>query len=56
VATSTIEKLLDYVINTPADGFSSAETVKTLVGLIEKNQSDVLAGTSVSSQGNKHNK
>ena len=38
VATSSIEQLLDYVINTPPDGFSSAETVRSLVQLIEKNQ------------------
>jgi 4-O-beta-D-mannosyl-D-glucose phosphorylase len=37
VATSTINKLLDYVINTPADGFTSAETVKTLSQLIQRN-------------------
>ena len=37
VATTTIDKLLDYVLNTPADGFTSAETVKTLKQLINKN-------------------
>jgi 4-O-beta-D-mannosyl-D-glucose phosphorylase len=42
VATTTIDRLLDYVMNTPADGYRSAETVKTLVGLIDKNQSEVL--------------
>jgi len=42
VATSTVDQLLDYVINTPADGFSSAETVKTLTALIDKNLSDEL--------------
>ena len=30
VATSTIEKLLDYVMNTPEDGFTSESSVKTL--------------------------
>lgn len=39
VATSTIEKLLDYVMNTAADRFTSAETVRTLTELIERNQS-----------------
>ncbi len=38
VATSTIEKLLDYVINTPADGFTSAASVKTLNAIIENNK------------------
>jgi 4-O-beta-D-mannosyl-D-glucose phosphorylase len=38
VATSTIDQLLDYVMNTPADGLRSAESVKTLIQLIDKNQ------------------
>jgi 4-O-beta-D-mannosyl-D-glucose phosphorylase len=37
VTTSTLERLLDYVHNTPADGFSAASTRKTLQNLIEKN-------------------
>lgn len=37
VATSTVEKLLDYVMHTPADGLRSAASVKTLHGLIERN-------------------
>lgn len=56
VATSTIDKLLDYVMNTAPDGFSSAATVKTLIDLIEKNKSDLIAGSAVSSQENKHSK
>jgi 4-O-beta-D-mannosyl-D-glucose phosphorylase len=40
VATSTIQQLLDYVMNTAPDGFSSATTVKTLVSLIDSNQSN----------------
>ena len=35
-----LTSLLDYVMNTPADGFSSAETVKTLNQIIENNQSE----------------
>ncbi len=42
VATSTIDQLIDYVMNTPADGFSSSETVKTLNQIIDNNQSDVV--------------
>ena len=38
VATSTIEKLLDYVINTPADGFTSEASAKTVVGIINANK------------------
>jgi 4-O-beta-D-mannosyl-D-glucose phosphorylase len=56
VATSTIDKLLDYVINTAPDGFSSAETVKTLVDIIDKNQSDKLVLSPILSSGNKNNK
>jgi 4-O-beta-D-mannosyl-D-glucose phosphorylase len=38
VATSTIGQLLDYVINTPADGFRSASSVKTLNDCIDRNK------------------
>ncbi len=37
VATSSIEQLLDYVINTPADGLRSAASVATLQGIIDRN-------------------
>ncbi len=55
VATSTIDKLLDYVLNTPSDRFSSVETVKTLTELIDKNQADSLIN-SVSSSDKKRSK
>lgn len=42
VAVSSIDKLLDYVTNTAPDGFTSAETVKTLTELIDKNQAQSL--------------
>lgn len=42
VATTTVNQLLDYVVNTPADGFRSAETVKSLTVLIDKNLSEQL--------------
>ena len=38
VATTTIEQLLDYVINTPADGFRSALSVRTLYDCIDRNK------------------
>jgi 4-O-beta-D-mannosyl-D-glucose phosphorylase len=38
VATSTIDKLLDYVMNTPADGFRSAASVNTLNHIIDNNK------------------
>lgn len=37
VATTTIERLLDYVENTPEDGYTSANSVETLYDLIKKN-------------------
>ncbi|MBS1934034.1 MAG: glycosidase [Bacteroidetes bacterium] len=38
VATSTIDKLLDYVMNTPEDGFTSASSVNTINSIIKKNR------------------
>jgi len=38
VATSTIDQLLDYVVNTPEDGLHSATSVETLQQLIDKNK------------------
>jgi 4-O-beta-D-mannosyl-D-glucose phosphorylase len=37
VATSTVEKLLDYVLNTPEDGLRSSVCVAQRCQLIEKN-------------------
>jgi 4-O-beta-D-mannosyl-D-glucose phosphorylase len=37
VATSSIEKLLDYVMNTAKDGLTSAASVETLKNIIDKN-------------------
>lgn len=37
VATSTIERLVDYCLHTPADGFTTMTSVATLKGLIDKN-------------------
>ncbi|HTI12440.1 MAG TPA: glycosidase [Puia sp.] len=38
VATSTIDKLVDYVINTPRDGLHSAASVSTLQQIIDSNK------------------
>jgi len=38
VATSTIDKLLDYCLNTPSDGYRSAVSVETIKQLVEKNK------------------
>jgi len=37
VATSTVEKLVDYCMNTPEDGYRSAASVQTRIALIERN-------------------
>lgn len=38
VATSTIDKLLDYVLHTPADGYRSATSVESIKALISRNK------------------
>jgi len=38
VATSTIDRLLDYCINTPADGYRSFKSVETIKELVAKNK------------------
>lgn len=38
VATSTIDKLTDYCLNTPPDGLRSASTVASIMELINKNK------------------
>lgn len=38
VAVSSIQQLLDYVINTPEDGYTSAKSVETVFSLIENNK------------------
>jgi 4-O-beta-D-mannosyl-D-glucose phosphorylase len=37
VATSTVGKLVDYCLNSPADGYRSAASVETLKKQIKKN-------------------
>ncbi|MDB5128178.1 glycosidase [Mucilaginibacter sp.] len=38
VATTTVDKLVDYVMNTPADGLRSATSVNTINSIINKNK------------------
>lgn len=38
VATSTIDRLIDYCMNTPEDGFSTGKSVETIKKLIAKNK------------------
>ena len=37
VAVSTVDRLVDYCMNTPVDGFTTAASVETIKKLIEKN-------------------
>ncbi len=37
VATSTVDQLVDYCLNSPADGFTTTTSVETLKKLIDKN-------------------
>jgi 4-O-beta-D-mannosyl-D-glucose phosphorylase len=37
VAVTTIDRLVDYVKNTPEDGLSSAASVQTICGIIDRN-------------------
>jgi 4-O-beta-D-mannosyl-D-glucose phosphorylase len=53
VATTTLDQLIDYVMNTAPDGFTSAETVRTLNQLIENNQTDIILNAILSSPQNK---
>lgn len=39
VAVSTIDKLVDYVVNTPADTFTSAGSVQTIIDMVGRNKS-----------------
>ena len=38
VATSSINQLIDYLINNPEDGFRSATTTETIIDIINKNK------------------
>ncbi len=38
VAVSSVDKLIDYVMNSPEDKFTSANSVKTILGLVDKNK------------------
>jgi 4-O-beta-D-mannosyl-D-glucose phosphorylase len=38
VATTTVDKLIDYVVNTPADGFKSSTSVDAIYRIIDRNK------------------
>ena len=50
VAATTIDRLLDYTMNTPADEFTSATTVDTLNKIIDNNKA-VLEDTGKTTAG-----
>jgi 4-O-beta-D-mannosyl-D-glucose phosphorylase len=39
VATSTVQQLVDYCLNTPEDGLTTAASVQAINQLIDKNKS-----------------
>jgi 4-O-beta-D-mannosyl-D-glucose phosphorylase len=41
VATTTVAKLVDYVMNTPEDGFKSSTSVDKVYGIVDKNKNIV---------------
>lgn len=41
VATSTIDRLVDYCLHTPQDGFSTGRSVETIKALIAKNRTTI---------------
>lgn len=41
VATSSVEQMIDYVVNTPEDGLSSTKSVENIVNLIDKNSTSL---------------
>lgn len=43
VATTTLEKLVDYCLNTPEDGLRSAASVQTRIALIDRNLAFLVA-------------
>ena len=49
VATSTLDRLLDYVVNTPADGMSSTASVKTVNNIIDNNKKNKEQGNGTTS-------
>lgn len=48
VAVSSIEQLVDYVKNTPPDGFRSAESVNTILQILQKNETFLGIGKAMS--------
>jgi 4-O-beta-D-mannosyl-D-glucose phosphorylase len=45
VAVSSVERLLDYVMNTQADGLRSAASLQTVINIINKNKALIKSST-----------
>ena len=54
VATTTMDRLLDYVVNTPPDGYSSAASVKTLHRIIHNNKKHIKTNSKTGGADKKH--
>jgi len=54
VATTTMDRLLDYVVNTPPDGYSSAASVKTLQRIIHNNKKHIKTNSKTGGADKKH--
>jgi len=54
VATSTIDRLLDYCFNTPADGYRSFKSVEAIKELVAKNKAFESNGSLLIEMNNKH--
>jgi len=54
VATSTIDRLLDYCFNTPADGYRSFKSVEAIKELVAKNKTFESNGSLLIEMNNKH--
>jgi 4-O-beta-D-mannosyl-D-glucose phosphorylase len=55
VATTTIDKLLDYMVNTAPDGFTSAASVETLYKIIDDNKAKEQTGGVTKKHADSHN-
>lgn len=52
VATTTIDRLIDYAMHTPTDGLSSAASVATLMNIIQQNEVYAASKNTATSENN----
>lgn len=41
VAESTVDRLVDYCLHTPADGLRSIESVRTIIAMVDHNKKNI---------------